>query len=239
MNNEKIIDYIYDEMSAEERVRFETEMKNNPAFRHQVKEMQTMSGILKESISYLPEKESPIRLNNNSKLSTRNIKGWMGLAAALLLGLMAYVGGIRCQLDEGKFSIGFLDHEVSENPTQAEYLSKTEFIAAIGQLKQQIADQENMVPAPGLQKKEAEKMISDALSKMENKYQKWTGETMVAFQENSRNQTEDIVNEFLEYYEITRSEDLKNINQVLTNLSLLVQETSGNIPGYAYQPTQK
>jgi hypothetical protein len=239
MNKDKIINYLYNEMTDLERRSFEKVLFENQELRKEVKEIQITLGLVQDSSTFLPSRKESVGREAEKHDRFRLNKWWMAAASVLLISMVGYLSGVRCEFDQDQLVIGFeRNNHIDEKTNEKSFISRNEFFAAIEDLKEQLVPDTTIVES-GIQKNEAATMIANAVGQVNKNYQKWSEQTIEAYQENVRKQTEEIINEFLEYYEITRTEDLNNINTGLTNLSLLVQEFSGGVPGYAYQPTQK
>jgi hypothetical protein len=235
MNKEHIINYIYDEMNESEKHSFKKALFENKDLRKEVNEMKVTLGLVRESSSFLPLRKEKSGNRISDFFGFRIKKRWMVAASILLLGVVGFLSGVRFHIEKNQLVIGLTSNESVEEQVQNEsFISRKEFLAAVEDLKKEMVPDTFIVES-----EDASRMIANAVIGLDQKYQTWAEKTMVQYQDNSRKQTEEIINEFLEYYEITRTEDLYNINQGLMNLSLLVQEFNGASPAYAYQPTQK
>lgn len=239
MNKDRIIDYIYDEMSPAERLNFESEMALDKSLKSEVEKLLHSRSLLSDGLDYLPPKEEKLQIQSDSNYKILSSRWWI-LAASLVFLLSAvYFSGLRVAVQDGSLIIGFNQNSThTDEIPEPEYLTKEEFYAAFSRLEEKIAQSQTSIPDQPTSSEDINEFIQVAMRGLDRKYKSWTEETLVAFQDDTRNQTESLIQEFLDYYEIKRADDIKQINAGLTNLALMVQESAEGLPMYALQPAQ-
>jgi tellurite resistance protein len=94
--NEQLIDYLYGELSAEERQAFEAELKQDKALQEELRELTSTRAMLRH-VDYQLPKSTVVELKTTPHITARQIK-WLSMAAAIALLLL--VG--KPKLDIGK-----------------------------------------------------------------------------------------------------------------------------------------
>jgi hypothetical protein len=239
MNKEKIIDYIYNEMNPSERSDFEKMMAEDNSLRIEVKQLMESRTLIAKELDYLPPLEE-VKAAKALSIKSLSVSRWWAIAASLfLLCAMSYLTGLRIGVQDKSVILSFSEKNQEKSINLDEkYISKEEFLTAIDRLEHSLITTKQATQEEPINEEVISKMIDVTMRRLDERYKSWTKETYVAFQEEAKYQTETIMQEFLDYYEIKRGEDIKQINDGLTNLALMVQERTEGLPQYAYQPAQ-
>jgi molecular chaperone DnaK (HSP70) len=239
MNKEKIIDYIYNEMNPSERSDFEKMMAEDASLRIEVEQLIESRTLIAQELDYLPPLEE-VKAAEALSIKSVSVSKWWAIAASLLLlCAMSFLTGLRIGVQDNSLVIGFGEVKLEKKHTpEAEYISKAEFSAAVVKLEKSLNSIREKPQSGSINKEDIENMINESMRNLDKKYKTWSKETYIAYHEDTKRHTEDLMKEFLEYYEINRAEDINQINNVLTNLALMIQENTEALPMYAYQPAQ-
>ncbi|MEL6941069.1 MAG: hypothetical protein AAFO82_00235 [Bacteroidota bacterium] len=101
--NEQLMDYLYGELSAQERAAFEQELQNNPQLQQELKDFQSTRSMLHQ-VEEIQPKATVVELKPKPVISTRAVK-WLSAAAAIALLLL--VGKPRMEVGSDGFMIAF------------------------------------------------------------------------------------------------------------------------------------
>ncbi len=128
--NEKIIDYLYGEMSSSDKQLFEQELGKNPELRAEVDDFRSLQHLMRDV------EDEPVVVNKVTIQPERKyprLKPWMAVAAGLaLLCTLFFALPIQIEKTGNQLMLTYGQHkaEVEEN-----YINKTDFDLAIQNLK--------------------------------------------------------------------------------------------------------
>lgn len=192
----KLIDYLYDEMTKEERREFEKVLSNSPELQRELREMQFTRNLLKDEPGKIPhknlliidpdatEKEAPVKPKSNNLFY---LKTASAVAAVILLTVTAFAFiNLQIQQTEQGVLISFGDQPVPEQPLQDNQISEEEVYSLIGELHE-----------------ENSRLFSEVLEETRLEH---------------RQQLEDVISTLTTYYDQRRRQDLILISEGLAQL---------------------
>lgn len=164
---EKLMDYLYDEMDAQERIAFETELAQNEQLRIELQQLQGTKNITSrledETVSAPPFFQVYHTEKNHSK--PQGIKWFMAVAASLLfLMVAAKFTGLQVSNSQGEFRMAFGETKQVEN---------------------------------GVQKSDVDSLISTALASYEEKLQTQRKQDFQSYLAASKNDNRKIIKDYL------------------------------------------
>ncbi len=193
----KLIDYLYDEMTKEERREFEKVLSESPELQRELREMQSTRNLLKEEPGEIPhkslllinpetpEKETPTEQKSQSTFFY--LKTAAAIAAVILLTVTAFAFiNLQIQQTEQGVLISFGDQPVTEQPLQENQISEEEVYSLIGELHE-----------------ENSRLFSEVLEETRREH---------------RQQLEDVISTLTTYYDQRRRQDLILISEGLAQL---------------------
>ncbi|MEM1328784.1 MAG: hypothetical protein AAGI23_22700 [Bacteroidota bacterium] len=101
--NDKLMDYLYGELSAEERQAFEAEIQQNEDLQAELSELKSMRAMLRQVDHHLP-KSTVVELRTIPRITPRQIR-WLSMAAAVALLLL--VGKPKLDVGQNGVSLAF------------------------------------------------------------------------------------------------------------------------------------
>jgi len=101
--NEKLMAYLYGELSAQERADFEKQIEQNADLQQELKELKSTRSLLRQLEDIQP-KSTVVEIKSTPIISMRSIK-WMSIAATAALLLL--VGKPRLEIGNNGFSLAF------------------------------------------------------------------------------------------------------------------------------------
>jgi len=242
MDNNKIMDYLYGEMSESDQIQFEKEMDRNEALRKEVQSLKEVRSFLQEhKEEAIPS--STVVIENPSRVF--RISKWWAVAASLLLLLMAgKILDFRVTAGDGQLVMGFgpLEENKIVQPQEPE-LTVEQLEEILAELKSEIKTELNK---QGTLIAQSDQKITDQKAEM-NRWMKEVRTDQAQFAEAFWNEydrdknafTTRLVNDFIDYNETQRREDLDMINKGFSDLAQMIQLNLDPAANLVYQPTQK
>jgi hypothetical protein len=247
---ERMMAYLYDELSAAEKKAFEKELENNQALRNEVEAFKDTRSLLgkagNESVTPPPFFQL---MDERKQSSGNNAFKWVGSIAASLLILLfaAKLSGLSVKVENGNTSIAFnssADLNGSYIPkAEVNQMIETSLVAYDQKINQQLDNrdqkQEHMLNAQFAENRTA---MANSLNKIEKK-----NEQLMAnyWQKNTAQQKQymtSLMGDFTNYVEQRRSEDMQyliaKINLLETDTDLLELETNQLKSSYAVNNTE-
>ncbi len=241
MNKERIINYLYGEMTPEEERIFAQEMKKNRALAHEVKALQQMRKTLRKDQDTDPVVQ-PIILPQKTRRI--HLSKWWAIAASLLaLMVVGKLLGLQYETTTNGFAIHYgntpdvekikVEQGISEEALQLHLANlNDQFTAQIEALTTTMSQQ---TTEENITKRDLNLMAFNLQSEIKNT----TQSSMQQLQADQENQMESIIDELVAYIDVQRQQDLQVINASLNNLALMIQASNEQIPQYVYQQNQK
>ncbi|MEM6698366.1 MAG: hypothetical protein AAF599_08220 [Bacteroidota bacterium] len=113
--NEQLMDYLYGELSAQEKAAFEQQHQNDPKLQQELKDFQSTRTMLQQ-VEEMQPKATVVELKPKPMVSMRAVK-WLSAAAAVALLLL--VGKPRIEVSSNGFMIAFgSTNTVQSQPVQ-------------------------------------------------------------------------------------------------------------------------
>lgn len=111
--NEQLMDYLYGELSAQEKAAFEQQLQNDPKLQQELRDFQSTRTMLQQ-VEDLQPKATVVELKPKPVVSMRAVK-WLSIAAAVALLLLA--GKPRMEVSSNGFMIAFGSPKIEQaNP---------------------------------------------------------------------------------------------------------------------------
>jgi hypothetical protein len=242
MDNNKIMDYLYGEMSEEEKSQFEIKMREDDALKREVESINEVRSFLQEHKDEpLPSTttivEKPARIYHFSK--------WWAIAASLLLLLIAgKVLDFRVKTGDGQLVMGFgpIEENAVIEPIQPGFTAE-QLEGILVSFKDEIRSELD---------KQAELMVQSdqKISDQRDEMNRWMNQVQLdqsqlaealwnAYDSDKNLFTTRLVNDFIKYNETQRQEDLEMINKGFSDLARMIKMNIDPAAHLVYQPTQK
>jgi len=201
MNEEKVksklIDYLYDEMTEEERQEFKKILSESPDLQRDLKEMQSTRNLLQDEPGEIPHKDlllinpETAERETNAEAKPKRISFYLKTAAAIAAVILLTVTSfafvnLQVQQTEHGVLISFGDQPVPEQPVQESQISEEEVYALIAELQE-----------------ENSRLFSEILEETRREH---------------RQQLEDVITTLTNYYDQRRQQDLVLISEGLSQL---------------------
>ena len=242
MDNNKIMDYLYGEMSDNERKQFEIEMDQNEALRKEVDALKGVRSFLNEHKDE-PIPSSTVVVEKQGRV-VRLSKWWAIAASLLILLTLGKMLDFRVSIGEGQMVMGFGPIEKEDkNEVQEPTITRDQMANMLADLKKELRDE---LEEQGQLIAQSEQKITDQRAEM-NRWMKEVKSDQVKFtqafwDEYNRDQnvfTTRLVNDFIEYNETQRQEDLDMINKGFSDLAQMIQINLDPAANLVYQTKQK
>ncbi|MEM8528712.1 MAG: hypothetical protein AAGG68_29020 [Bacteroidota bacterium] len=101
--NEQLMDYLYGELSAQEKAAFEQQLRNDPKLQQELRDFQSTRSMLQQ-VEEVQPKATVVELKPKPIVSMRAVK-WLSVAAAVALLLL--VGKPKMEVNSNGFMIAF------------------------------------------------------------------------------------------------------------------------------------
>jgi hypothetical protein len=242
MNREKILDYLYGEMTSGEKVQFERSIAENGELRKEIDEFQLVREYLGRSKDHTI---SPLQMVVKAPVSRNIWNQWWAVAASLLLLLMTgKLLNLRVSVDQSQLSIGYGKvHAAQVNPPielQEQYVKLEK---SLGDLQEQLASYQEMTkePAQTLPSGHAidmgylTKMVGNMVDKEREVKESRLAEKILEDQQISM---QSMAQGLIRYWDEQRKNDLQMINSGLENLVQAIQMNSQDLTQFVNNTQQ-
>lgn len=228
MNKEKLLDYLYDEMSEPEKSAFENELAQDSALKKELEEMQMVRGYLKRSQD---EISAPVKLVINRPEVRYFRSRWWAIAASLLVLLIAgKLMNLRINVTDQQLLLSYGPVQSENTITPGELMeSHADLVQTVNQLKKQIAiyGQSMEAVAVGKAANQEPQPDNEVLVNMLRNYladQKGL-ENRVAGKilEDQQKYIQAVAQDLIRYWDEQRKNDLRIINEGMQNLVQSIQ----------------
>lgn len=249
VTKERLMDYLYDELSQEERREVEAYLEKHPEAKAELEEL----GGVRQTLRALPDRpvQRPILMVGDPEPNpTRVVSLWqrwsVGIAAALLLlATVAFIGRMQVNVTDSGFTLAFnpAQEQVTPPPTGLSQADMESFVEAALQ-KQANRTQDSLTTAlaswktslqnqwasrqaiPAQSVSQTEGVSREQLETMLKDLQDENLQLMVALIQGANQEMQDdfqkTLFEMVKYYDTQRSQDL---NQMELSFASLKQET--------------
>lgn len=185
----RLMDYLYGEMSAAEKNQFERDLKDHPEMQAELRELQDTRKLLgSKPIDVPPKKLLMLNLPDHTKTSYPRItKSVLAVAATLLITVFA-LSFVNMQVDqtEAGFHVSFGEPPASQPDQPEQQITEEEIYELISDMQQENA-----------------RVFSDILDQTRQEHQQ---------------QMEEVIRTLTEYYDQRRRQDLLLISEGLAHL---------------------
>jgi hypothetical protein len=227
MNKEKLLDYLYDEMTEPEKSAFENELVQDSALKKELEEMQMVRGYLKRSQD---EISAPVKLVINRPKVRYLRSRWWTIAASLLVLLIAgKLMNLRISLSDQQLLLSYGPVQ-SENTAPGELMeSHADLVRTVNQLKEQIAIYGQSMEAitvrePANQAHQPDNeilvsMLRNSLAEQKGLENRVAGKIL----EDQQKYIQAVAQDLIRYWDEQRKNDLRIINEGMQNLVQSIQ----------------
>lgn len=223
MKKEQIVDFLYEEMSEQEKIDMLSSLESNTQLSQKIAELQDVRSFLQTSkdIPVLTEVPVPTPKPSRSIFRSR----WWAIAASLLVLLVAgKLLDIRLTWDERQLSMGFgeyKDRSVSQLETQQQLATLQ---ATLVSLQERLDAQEEVVPVQkeandSIDNETYERLLASLQQTIRNENQTLKQNLAEQIQSEQNAHVENLLSNVMDYWDAQRREDLKMINDGIMNLA--------------------
>ncbi len=242
MNKERIIDYLYGEMDASERERFEIEMNSDAGLRNEVESLSQVRSVFSHDMD-AQVTQPVIQFPAKSRSIPRS---WMAAAASIVLLLtLGKITDFQVSTEEGRLVMGFGEIVPQEKHVEEPVInsiSKADLDLALESLKSSILEEFNTqarIPPDVLSKEEYNAGITSMKNMIQASYDKSTVNMIAESTALQDEKVGQMMNEFIEYLDARRNNDIQVINTGLNNLAQMIQTGYPQFANIDSPPIQK
>lgn len=247
MDETRVIDYLYGEMSAHDKQQFEQAMKEDPGLSQQVREMKGMQAILREDLDEQPT--AAIHLYEPKKVKRIDPRWWMAAASLMLLLVAGKLVDLRLELGNGQVALHYGDQNKAESLDRNDVLNL--MAAEFDNYQQQLENRLQQMDAKLTQNVRAEEEpqwethfadYREEFTEFQQDLRKDQTERYSQFidqmQRDRRNYSRELMEDLFLYVEEQRRQDLEAINQGFLQLSQSLQGDNASTR-FVNQPLKK
>ena len=242
MDKTKIIEYLYGEMSPEEENAFKARLAKDPVLRKEWEAMNNTRAFLKDHMDEIPMSH-PLVVKTGKKNIFKS-KWWAIAASLALLMICGKLLDLRVSVGNGQLAIhyGAQAEEKQEQPVLP-VLTLEELAASIDGLKKDLIDRidkyQGEVENTDAQLETYKNSMSALVNNLKSDQERLTRDLWQQFTDDQKEYTALLVDDFVEYVDLQRQQDLRLINESIYNLAQLIQMETEQMAQYVYQPIQK
>ena len=213
----QLIDYLYNEMSAEEKIAFEIKLKADPALKRELDELQGVRQVIQAEREVVMPVQTiqPMRKKKNGVHPM--VLNLLAIAASLaLLMIVGSLSNFHVQKRDGQFVLGFgTNHSIEQPTTNPNF--ETMVGSQINQLRNdmELLISQKMEPASYLSQEppQIQPALSDFKNELTSSQREWTRSLLQQYQQRQDQNVEKLINELLHYWDSQRQVDRQFVNQ--------------------------
>ncbi len=223
MKKEQIVDFLYEEMSDQERIDMLSSLESNTQLSQKIAELEDVRSFLQTSKDVTVQAEVPIPTPKRSRsiLHTR----WWAIAASLLLLLVAgKLLDVRVTWDERQFSMGYGEEQEDAGGQLAMQQQLATLQTALASLQEKLDAQEAIAPVQtvdteSIDDKTYQKLLASLQQTIRNENLTLKQNLAEQIQSEQNAHVESLLSNVMDYWDAQRREDLKMINDGILNLA--------------------
>lgn len=240
MNRERILDYLYDEMTPDLREEFERELRNNAKLQSELRELQEVRSFLSHSTDQVAQ---PIEMVVKPVTPVRRISRWWAIAASLLLLIAAgKMLDLKVRSQGSGLVIGFGDLEQPDQSINDDL--KVQYAQLQGAI-QSLQEQLNSYGAPGgdtdvkpVSLSENQKLAGWIVNAMKQEQTSLESRLANKILEDQQVYIQGVAQDLMNYWNEQRKNDLQMINNGMQQLVQALQLPSQDLAQFVNNTQQ-
>lgn len=223
MKKEQIVDFLYEEMSEQEKSDMLGSLESNTQLSQKIAELQDVRSFLQTSkdVPVIAEVPLPSSKPSRSIFQSR----WWAIAASLLVLLVAgKLLDVRVTWDDQQFTMGFGKYTEETQGQLATQQQLATLQATLVSLEERLAAQKEVVPIQAattetIDDATYQRLLTSLQQTIRNENQTLKQNLAEQIQSEQNAHVEGLLSNVMDYWDAQRREDLKMINDGIMNLA--------------------